>query len=156
MRRALLVLPLLLLPACSGDDEPDAEDPRKAYVAAAEAVCAESNGKVAALGTPTSVAEVPAAAQEAVAIVRSTVEQLTALSPPEADRAELQDKVLGPLQADVGTAEDYAEQIRTAAAANDGAALLRLVQERPQTTADLAYMRGYGLVECAAAADQRD
>lgn len=159
MRRALPVLVLLLLSACSGgggDDAPTPEDRRKAYVQQAEKICAASNDRVQALGTPTSVDAVPAAADEAVAIVRDTVERLAALTPPEADRASLQDKVLGPLRADVAVAESYAAQVKAAAAANDGAALLRLVQQRPQTSADLGFMRGYGLTQCASAADQRD
>ena len=158
--RRSLVLPVLLVvvTACSdgGDDGPTEPDPRAAYVEQAEQVCADANEQEAEIGTPASVTEVPAAADRALAVVRETVTEVTALEPPEADRADLQAKVLDPLRADLTAAEQYVAQLKAAASANDGAALLRLVQDRPQTTADLAYMREYGFVECVKAADQKD
>jgi len=51
--------------------------------------------------------------------------------------------------------EAYAEEVKAAAAAGDGATLLRLVQERPQTSADLDFMREYGFDQCVRAADQQ-
>ncbi|HVM26967.1 MAG TPA: hypothetical protein VM433_04750 [Mycobacteriales bacterium] len=157
MRSLLLTLPLLLvLPACAGGDgEPTLEERREAYVEQAEEVCVQSNQQVQELGTPGSVAEVPAAADRAVEIVRTTVDQITALDPPEEDRPELTERVLDPLRDDVGVAEAYAEEVKAAAAAGDGATLLRLVQERPQTSADLDFMREYGFDQCVRAADQQ-
>jgi ribosomal protein S18 acetylase RimI-like enzyme len=157
VRRLALILPVLLLPlaGCSGDDGESLEERRSAYLQSAEAVCADSNEQVEALGQPTSVAEVPTAADRAVEIVRGTVASVEALEPPEEDRAEIEEKVVDPLRADVGVAEQYAEEVKAAAAANDSLALLRLLGERPQTTADLEFMRGYGFVECVRAADQR-
>ena len=152
----VLLLALLPLVACSGDDGESLQDRRDAYIADAEEICAETNTQVEELGTPTSIPEIPAAADEAVAIVRDTVERITALEPPQEDVDRLQERVLGPLAEDVGVAEEYAGKIKAAAAANDGPALLALVNERPQTSADLAYMRDYGFSQCVAAADQRD
>jgi hypothetical protein len=156
---AAAVLVLTLATACSGGDDggaPSLEDRRADYVASAEDVCTETNLAVRELGTPSGVADVPAFADRAVEVVRTSVEELTALTPPEEDAAEVEQKVYAPLRADVGAAEAYAGQLKAAAAANDTAALLRLVQERPQTTADLAFMREYGFSECVRAADQTD
>ncbi len=155
MRSLVLTLPLLLvLPACSGgEDGQSLEDRRAAYVEQAEEVCIASNEQVQELGTPTSIAEIPAAADQAVEIVRSTVDEITALEPPEEDRAEVTEKVLEPLADDVGRAETYAEEVRAAADGGDSATLLGLVSQVPSTTADVAFMRDYGLVECAKAAE---
>ena len=70
------------------------------------------------------------------------------------DRAELDEKLFTPLAADVQAAEAYAAQLKAAAAANDSAPLLRLAQELPEPTADLAFTRDYGLVQCAEAVEQ--
>ncbi|HWG93247.1 MAG TPA: hypothetical protein VNU66_03340 [Mycobacteriales bacterium] len=160
MRRSLLLVPVLVLTAaCSGGGdggEPSLEERREAYLTAAEDVCTETNIAVRELGTPAGVAEVPAFADRAVEVVRSSVEELTAVEPPAEDAAEVTEKVYDPLRADVTAAEAYAEQLKAAAAANDTATLLRLVGERPQTTADLAFMRDYGFDQCVRAADQTD
>jgi hypothetical protein len=161
VRRSLLLVPVLLLTAaCSGGDagsgEPSLEERREAYLSEAEGVCATANEQVRALGTPTGVAEVPAFADRAVEVVRTTVDDLTAVEPPEEDAAEITEKVYDPLRADVTAAEAYAEQLKAAAAANDTATLLQLVGERPQTTADLEFMREYGFGLCVQAADQTD
>jgi hypothetical protein len=160
MRRSAFLVPLVVLPlvACSGSSGSkgsDLKERRAAYLKAAEAVCAKTNADVAALGTPTSVAAVPAFADKAVAIVQSTVDRFAAVQPPAEDRAEIAAKVADPLHKDVGVAQAYAAQVKAAANANDSAALLRLVQDRPQTSADLAFMRTYGFVQCVKAADQR-
>lgn len=158
MRRALVPLLVLGLTACSGgggeQEAPTLEERRDAYVAEAEDVCAEANEAVDGVQLPTSVSEVPTTADEVLGIARSTVEEVAALAPPEEDRAELEEKVLGPLRGDLTGLEEYVDQLKAAAASNDGATLLRLSQERPQTTADLGFMRDYGFVECVTAAGQ--
>ena len=161
MRRSALLLPLVVLSlvaasGCSGSKGSDLKQRRTAYVKTAEAVCRKTNADVAALGTPASVADVPSFADKGVAIVRSTVDRFSAVQPPAEDRAQITAKVTDPLRKDVGVAETYAGQVKAAAAANDSATLLRLVQDRPQTSVDLAFMRTYGFVECVKAADQRD
>lgn len=156
MRRLLLVLPLLLgVPACSDDGggEAAAPDQREEFVAAAERICSDANDEVAAIAAPTTVDTVAPYAEQVVGVLDRTVAEVSALDLPEDDAGELTEKVLDPLQADVVTARDYAAQVRAAADAADSAALLDLVAALPNTTADLAFMRSYGLTECAAAAD---
>ena len=159
MRRLALALPLLLAPltACGGggDDAPSRAELKAAYLEETEAICAEVNEELEAKPLPTDVASVPAYADDVVALLRRTVEDVAAVEPPEQDRQRLEEKVLEPLRSDVPRAEAYAQQLKDAATANDGAALLKLVQERPQTSADLAFMRDYGFKQCVAAADTR-
>lgn len=156
MRGTGLVLLVLTLAACSDDGGEQAdslEERRAAYVESAEQVCADANDEVEALPAPTSVDGVGPYAEQLVGVLVQTVEQVTALEPPEEDRAELTEKVIDPLEADVDRARAYAEQVSAAAAAGDSPTLLRLVSEVPQTSADLSFLREYGLVECAEAAD---
>ncbi|HWH28559.1 MAG TPA: hypothetical protein VNU26_06280 [Mycobacteriales bacterium] len=156
--RRLAVLPLLLLlPACSddgGNGGPSLEERRADYVAQAEEVCAQANDDVEALTAPTSVAEVPEYTDSVVELLQRTVTEVRALTPPEEDQAELREKLLTPLEADVQAAKGYAAQLSAAAEAEDSATLLRLAQELPETSADLEYMREYGLVQCAEAIEQ--
>lgn len=157
MRLPALLLPLAVLPlvACSGGDSGDSlKDRRAAYVKQAEAVCKDANDKAAALQTPSSVAAVPAFADQGLQLVRSTVERFAAVQPPKEDAAEISAKVTDRLKADEATVATYVDQVKAAAAANDNAGLLRLVQNRPRTTADVAFMRTYGFDQCVKAAQQ--
>jgi hypothetical protein len=154
MRRSLLALALLLALTACGDDGPTLEERRAEYREEAETVCAVANAESAQLSAPSSVDAVPEFADQAVALVRDTVADLEELEPPEEDAEEVEERMLAPLREDVAVAEDYAEQLRAAAAANDVATLLGLAAQRPQTSADLEWMREYGLPECARAADQ--
>jgi hypothetical protein len=161
MRRLALVLPLLLaLPACStGQEAGDGKslgDRRAAYVEQAEEACQTANEELAALAAPTAVADVPEYTDAVVDLLARTVQEVSTAQPPEEDRAEVMEKVLDPLADDLARAEEYAEEVRVAAESGDSAALLTLVREVPNTTADLAFMRDYGLVECAKAADTSD
>jgi hypothetical protein len=161
MRRLALVLPLLLaVPACSTGQEADAgpslEDRRADYVEQVEETCAEANAELQALERPTAVDGVADYADAVVDLLRRTVQEASTVEPPEEDRAEVTEKVLDPLADDVARAEEYGSQVRAAADAGDSATLLSLVGQLPSTSADLAFMRDYGLVECAKAADTTD
>lgn len=156
MRRHVLLLPVLLLPlaACSGgDDGPTLQERREAYLEETEAICADVNEALEAKPLPTDIPSVPAYADEVVELLRRTVEDVAAVEPPEEDRVRLEQQVLEPLREDIPRAEEYAQQLKDAAAANDGAELLKLVQNRPQTSANLSFMRDYGFSQCVAAAD---
>lgn len=158
MRRLARALPLLLvLTACStgqeaGDGE-SLEDRRAAYVEQVEEACAGANEELAALERPTSVDGIAEYTDAVVDLLSRTVSTVATVEPPEEDRAEVTEKVLEPLADDVGRAEEYGQQVQDAASSGDSAALLGLVSQVPSTSADVAFMRDYGLVECAEAAE---
>ena len=149
MRRALLLLPLFLLPAC-GDD---GEDVKAAYVSDATAVCDSAVEEFEALSTPTTPDGFAPYADSVVGIIEKAHTELTALTPPEDDVAQLEEKALDPLGELVTEGEAFAEQVRAAGA--DQAKLLALLSERPTgESIDVTYLREYGLDSCAEAVEK--
>lgn len=152
MRRALALLPLLLLPACGGGDD-GGEDVKAAYVADASAVCEGATEDFEALVTPTTPEGFAPYADALVGILEEAHGELASLTPPEADRARLDEKVIDPLEKLVTEGKAYAVQVRAAGA--DQAKLLTLLSERPTgDTIDVGYLRSYGLSACAEAVEK--
>ena len=148
----LLALPLaVLLSGCGGSDEPEpAPDPKPAYVEAATTVCSEADEEFSALTQPTTPAEFGPFVTETIRIAEGAQQELSALTPPPDDRAELEEKVLTPF-ADL-VEEGKAFSARVTAAGDDQAALLGLLGQRPSSAAiDKEYLRSYGLDSCAEA-----
>lgn len=124
------------------------------YLAEAEAICKSSNAERKQLETPTSVAGLAPYVSRVVAIADGATSKLRALTAPAADAAELQTKVLGPLEEQLSAGHTYADQVAAAAKANDTAALGALLSDPPtKTRADLPFMKDYGFDECVKAAD---
>ena len=147
---------LLLLTACSsGSTAPPVGGVSKAdYVKQAEAVCAVANKDQNALVTPTSVDGLAPYVSRIVAIAEKATTELKAIEAPKADQADLQEKVLGPLSAQLVVGQAYADKVAAAAKTKDNAALVQLLTNAPtQTKADLRWMKGYGFKECVEAAD---
>lgn len=157
MRRALLVLPLLVLTAavsaCGGSDTgggggAGGVDPRAAYVASATKVCQAAQSEAKALKAPTKPEEFKPFVDASVAIAQRAQAGLSTLTPPPADAAPLRSKVLDPFAALVVQGEAYAAKVT--AAGTDQAKLLALLSEQPTPAGiDLVYLRGYGLDVCA-------
>ena len=77
---------------------------------------------------------------------------MSALTPPEPDRAALQAKLLDPLKTSVDEGEVFADKVE--AAGSDSAKLAGLVAQAPDPAKaglDLDYLRSYGLNSCVAA-----
>ena len=155
--RRLLAVPLtalvLAVSACSGGgDEPAAQeevDPKEAYVEQASQICTSADEEVVALGgTPTTPEEFGPYVQESIGIAERASTELTALTPPEDDRAELEEKVLTPLGELVEQGRAWSAQVT--AAGTDQAALLGLLGTRPTSDGiDQEFLREYGLATCA-------
>jgi hypothetical protein len=146
-----LALPLtalvLVLPGCSDDGG----DAKAEYVREGEHICEEAQEAFEAQTEPTSVEAVPAYIEEVLSIARTAATQFRALEPPEEDAAEIEERVLDPLDADLAAADEFAEEVSAAAQANDSAALIELVQNPPEPTVDIAFVRDYGFETCAEA-----
>ena len=155
MRRALVLL--LLVAACGGSSSGSAAGGGKAaYLKQAEAICTTANADTAAAkkALPADVAAVPAYVHKLVDVARKDVTDLSALTPPKADAAELQTKVFAPLKAQVADADTFAGKVDAAAAAKDNTALTALILHPPtKTRVDVAFMKSYGFKQCVTAAD---
>ena len=155
MKSLALIVPLLVLTACSGGGGGgDDAATKKAYLVKAEAVCSQANAAQKAVTSPTSAAEFAPYVAKLVAVAQGATNGLVALTAPNKDKAELQSKVLDPLQAQVRDAERFSADLDAATKSNDQAAVIRLASNPPtKTRADLAFMRSYGFTACVAAAD---
>jgi hypothetical protein len=143
MRRGLLLTTALLLTACGGG-----EDAKAAYVKDAAAICDDAATESEALKAPKTPAEFSPYADSIVRIAKQAQEDLSALEPPEDDRAELESKVLKPFAAVVEEGEAFAAKVK--AAGQDQAKLLPLLGQVPDAgDVDLEYLRDYGLDTCA-------
>ena len=147
MRRALLLSTALLLAACGGDDA------KAAYVERASAICEDTAQEIEALKFPAKPEEFAPYADSLVGVVEKAQTELTGLTPPEEDRAQLEDKVLDPLADLVEQGRAFAAKVR--AAGTDQKKLLPLLTQRPTTEAiDTEFLREYGLEDCADAVEK--
>lgn len=154
MKRALVLL--LLVAACGGSSGGTTASAKDVYLGKAEAVCARANADLVAAKKkqPSAVAAVPAYVHTLVEIARTNVTELTKLSPPSGDAAQIQAKLIGPLTAQLSDADAYAAKVDAASAAKDTPTLTNLVFHPPtKTRADIAWMKGYGFKACVTAAD---
>ncbi len=147
----LLVVCLLTaaLSACSGDPEPEAApDPKPAYVEAASAVCTSADEQFSELVQPTTPEAFGPFVAQTVKIAEQAQTDLSALTPPPDDRADLESKVLEPFAALVTEGKAFSAEVT--AAGSDQTALLALLGQRPTSEAvDKEYLRSYGLESCA-------
>lgn len=154
-RPLLLVLVVTSLAAgCGGggDDEPSA---KQAYLVKAEAVCAKVNTEIdkAKKQRPTSADAVPPYVKRLIDLARTNVQELSALTAPPDDAADLKAKVLDPLTEQLKIGDAYSAKVDAAAKAKDPI-LLQLITNPPtETKADLTFMKAYGFKACVTAAD---
>jgi hypothetical protein len=142
MRRLLVPALVLALTACGGGDDAKAE-----YVEQATAICADAKQQLDAEQQPAAAAEFAPYVQRVVEIGEQASAELLALEPPEDDRAELEERLLDPLAAQVEAGREFAGKVE--AAGDDSAQLLPLLGQVPGTGAiDLDYARDYGLSSC--------
>ena len=145
--RSRLLLPalsttVLVLAACGGGEDEKAE-----YVEQASAVCSEAKAQLDAEQRPTAADGFAPFVQRVVEIAEVAEGKLLALEPPEDDKAELEQKLLDPLSAQVEQGRQYAAKVE--AAGTEQAKLLPLLSQVPGTgDIDVAYVEEYGLKAC--------
>jgi hypothetical protein len=145
-------LAVLALPACGGDDGGDDAAVKAAYVQKATAVCDRVVRDRGALTRPSAAADFAPFVRSSVTIAEKAEADLRALTPPEADRADLQTKVLDPLSADVEKGRALAMQVE--AAGGDQSKLLPLLSQVPTGAGiDRQYLMSYGLDSCVKAVE---
>jgi hypothetical protein len=153
MRRAPVLCTLLstavLLSGCGGDEV----DPKVAYVEQATGICDEAQRAFEALQTPTTPEGFAPYANELVGILETAQTELSGLTPPPDDEAELKSKVLDPFADVVEQGKAFAGEVE--AAGTDQNKLLALLPQRPSAAAvDKKFLREYGLPACADAIEQ--
>ena len=153
MRRALVLCTLtataLLLSGCGGEEV----DPKVAYVEQATGICDEAQRAFEALPTPTTPDGFAPYANELVGILETAETELSGLTPPPDDEAELESKVLEPFADVVEQGKTFAGEVE--AAGTDQAKLLGLLAQRPSAAGvDTEFLRTYGLPTCADAIEQ--
>jgi hypothetical protein len=147
---SLTVLAVLLtaLVSCSEprSEHPQQSHPKTRFLAEANAVCAEVNQRISALGQPTgSIREQAAMAREVNELTRSAIDRVQALPAPEGD-AVLLDDIFQRARTALKLADrsTYAIERGKVAVANRAAA--KAFRMLVQVNGDLAQ---YGLAECA-------
>jgi hypothetical protein len=119
---ALVGVLLLLATGCggSGGGRLSKED----FQSQANAVCAKYQKQLDALGTPTSLDEIPALVQQALGILNKEIDEVAALNPPE----ELQSQ-FDALIAETNKTKQAATDLSDAAKSGDQAAVQKALDE---------------------------
>jgi hypothetical protein len=147
MRRALPILPALVLAACAGGGDGDRLS-RADFISRADAVCTEYEAKLDALGTPQNEEQLAAFAERALPIAEDGRGELGELRPPE-DLEATYDAWLE--QGD--RAIEIVEELRDAAEDGDAAEIQRIAQEAEETDREANRLAAeLGFEQCGATA----
>src|SRR5689334_4400907 len=116
MKRALVLV--LLVAACGGSSGGGGSSPKADYISKAEAICAKANTEITAAKkkTPTAITEVPPYVHKLLDLAKKTLDDLTALTPPSKDAAEVKAKLLDPLGQQYADGQAFAARVDAAPA----------------------------------------
>ncbi|MCU1600381.1 MAG: hypothetical protein JWO22_1090 [Frankiales bacterium] len=154
VKHALIVLPVLLVAACSGGSSAQPGSGRSAFIAKAEVICAKANKAKDGLKKPLSTTDLATYVHSLVMVADESTTALLELTPPADDKKDLEAQVLEPLSKQLVKARAFDAAIAKAVKANDQVTIVNLLKDPPtKTTANLDYMRKYGFKECVTAAD---
>jgi hypothetical protein len=142
--RVLAVIAAVLLLAACGGGGGGTRLSRDAYVAKANALCAQLAKERKRLGTPSSIAAIPAYMDKALPILDASLKKLHALRPP-ADMEESVDAVLQK----VDELRGVFAKLRTSAKKGDPIAVAQLGSQATQVNNEIqSRARQIGLTAC--------
>ncbi len=154
VKHALVLAPVLALAACSSGSSAAPSTAKTDYIAKAEVICAKANKEKDALKKPMSSAEFGTYVHSIVTIADETTTALLALTPPPADKKQLEAQILTPLSTQLVKARTFDADVSKAVKAHDDVALTKLLGNAPtKTVANLDFMRKYGFTGCVTLAD---
>jgi hypothetical protein len=140
---ALVGVLVLLVTACGGGGS-GARLSKEEFPSQANAICAKYQKQLKALGSPTSLEEIPDLVDQALAILNQEVDEISALNPPEELQGDF-DKMLAASDRTKAAADD----LSTAAKSGDQAAVQKALDEGSAASKEADDLAGnLGLDEC--------
>ena len=121
---AALVGVLVLLATGCGGGGSDARLSREEFESQANAICAKYQKQLNAVGTPSSIEEIPDLVDQALAILNKEIAEIAALNPP----ADMQTEFDAMIEASNNT-KDAADDLSQAAKDGDRAAVQKALDE---------------------------
>jgi hypothetical protein len=139
---ALLGVLVLLAAGCGGGGE---EPLSKAeFQSQANAICAKYEKQLNALGTPSSIDEIPDLVQQALVILNKEIDEIAALNPPDELQSDF-DKLIAASNKTKAAAND----LSTAAKSGDQAAVQKALEDGNAASDEADQLAtGLGLGEC--------
>jgi hypothetical protein len=139
---ALVGVLILLATGCGGDGE--ARLSEREFQTQANAICAKYDKQLKAIGSPTSIEEIPDLVDQALVILDKEIDEISALNPPEELQSDF-DKMLAATDRTKAAATDLSE----AAKAGDQAAVQKALEEGNAASDDADELAAnLGLTDC--------
>jgi hypothetical protein len=141
---ALVGVLVLLATACGGGGSSSDRLSKEDFQSQANAICAKYQKQLDALGTPSSLDEIPDLVDQALVILNKEVDEIAALNPPEELQSDF-DKMIAASNKTKAAADD----LSSAAKEGDQAAVQKALEEGNAASAEADQLAGtLGLDSC--------
>jgi hypothetical protein len=132
---------VLLAAGCGGGEEPLS---KAEFQSQANAICAKYEKQLNALGTPSSIDEIPDLVQQALVILNKEIDEIAALNPPDELQSDF-DKMITASNKTKAAAND----LSAAAKSGDQAAVQKALEDGNAASDEADQLaNGLGLGEC--------
>jgi hypothetical protein len=140
---ALVGVLVLFVTACGGSGSSERLS-KEEFQSQANAICAKYEEQLKAIGSPSSIEEIPDVVDQALAILNKEIGEIAALNPPEELQSDF-DKLLAASNRTKSAADDLAE----AATSGDQAAVQKALDEGNAASTEADQLAGnLGLDSC--------